>query len=146
MSSETLREQADRLRPLLRERLENQFVRRASKKIGVSHGTLSNFLNGDVPSEGALTRIESWIEDQVEDDASGRLPSFAGSTDSPAECLIAVLSHPELHRRLPGHSERRLVQAALGIALTEDFSPEEIDKLHEWRESHHTEEGREIWP
>jgi len=87
-------ERANALRPIVEEAVKRTSLRKVAKDIGVSHGTLHNFLEkGYVPYGDTLTKIERWASrhapEEVEVDLErDRLDSLL---NSPA-ALYATLS------------------------------------------------------
>lgn len=150
MSSSSREERASNLRPHVRSEVEKRSLRAVAGDIGVTHPTISSFLDGQVPAERTLEKIEQWLEEPVPGGKStgglggprehraaygARLSAPLGDpAGSPAERLIYCFSHPETQRRFSDHPPMDFVKAAFAIALDEDFAAEELDKLGRWKE------------
>lgn len=142
---------ADRLRTILKQLKNDPGIAKIARESDVSRTTLHKLLSGATPSSQTLRSIHEWLrkhgyvyerpgmEDDsfVQEDAVSPPTSGKGWTadlhGSPAECLIYCVQHREVMRRFSGDPLKEATQAAFGVAISENFSDEELDKLQAWR-------------
>ena len=85
-------ERAEALRPIVRDAVNRTSLRKVASEIGVSHGTLHNFLEkGFVPYGDTLTKIERWASRVRSPDVEVERERFDSLLNSPA-ALYATLS------------------------------------------------------
>ena len=73
--------EADRLRPIVKAAVDRTSLRHVAEEVAVSHGTILNFLKGEVPADKTLTKLASWAdggEDPATYSAHDRLTDFLG--------------------------------------------------------------------
>lgn len=165
MDRSTRERWADSLRPALAQMKNDPGIAQVARDIDVSRATLSSFLGGSVPSEQTLREVYEWLDrhgygavpgpEDVKtdvvlrgDDESVYVEAKSGEgwtarrEGSPAEQLIYMVQHPEMLRRFSGTpSMKDAVKAAFAIAVDENFSDEEMDKLQAWRRDVLSQEG-----
>lgn len=137
MSKDERAEWAERLRPILAERLVGMSLREIAAEVpGVSYGTLNNLVNGvGVPSERTLILVDRWLRStNAEMEGSG--PETSRGVSSRPIQLLATIELPEGVRRQSGVPRiRSLFAHVYAIGVSEGFSDAELAVLEKWRDA-----------